>query len=82
MSHATSRCKDWGGGVCGGEEKCSLAGQLLPLATLHLGKGAQIPVGQLCLPHVPSHFCVPSSQRLLSLGSLAGSSDDRTIEES
>lgn len=68
--------------MCGGEEKCSLAGQLLPLAALHLGKGAQIPAGQLCLPHMPWHFCVPSSQRLLSLGSLAESSDDRTIEES
>lgn len=56
-SHATSRCEEGLGGEGG---KCSRAGQPFLLTALHSGKGAQIPAGQLCLPHVPWHFCVPS----------------------
>ena len=55
-SHFLSRNKSQAnsgqkGALWGEGEKCSPARQLLPLTTLCLGKGAQIPFGQLTVCH-------------------------------
>lgn len=65
---STWPCLDSGGG--GG---CFLVGQLLPLATLHSGKGAQILVGQptVFATHAFAFLCTTPSETIFCSGSLA-----------
>lgn len=65
------RLDSGGGGMDGGD--CSPAGQLLPLATLRSGEGAQILVGQLTVfaTHAFAFLCTTPSEAIFCSGSLA-----------
>lgn len=68
----TGPCLDTGVGGAGGGG-CSPAGQLLPLATLGSGKGAQILLGQLSVfaTHAFAFLCTTPSEAIFCSGSLA-----------